>query len=99
MRRLAIRRLRRRCIDARVGVACDDPRGTGPGAGLVRTARNLHGPVMYRGVWGGGFSGGVSWAVRPCVCENSDGWLVAGGPSECMLIRSSTVWLLPFTFL
>jgi len=31
------------------------------------------------------------------VRDNSDGWLVAWGLRECMLIRSYTVWLLPFT--
>ena len=35
------------------------------------------------------------------VCENRDidGWLVAWGLCRCMLIRFSTVWLLPFTLL
>ena len=32
-------------------------------------------------------------------CEDSYGWLVAWGPCECMLVRSSRVWLLPFTLL
>ena len=39
----------------------------------------------------------ASCAVRLCVCEKHDGWLVAWGWCGCMLIRSSTVWLLPFT--
>ena len=34
-----------------------------------------------------------------CVCENRDGWLVAWGLCGSMLIRFSTVWLLPFTLL
>jgi hypothetical protein len=34
-----------------------------------------------------------------CVCEISDGLLVAWDVCECMPIRSSTVWLLPFTLL
>ena len=33
------------------------------------------------------------------VCENRDGWLVAWGLCGSMLIRFSTVWLLPFTLL
>ena len=33
------------------------------------------------------------------VCENRDGWLVAWGLCGGMLIRFSTVWLLPFTLL
>ena len=33
------------------------------------------------------------------MCENRDGWLVAWGLCRCMLIRFSTVWLLPFTLL
>ena len=33
------------------------------------------------------------------MCENRDGWLVAWGLCGCMLIRSSTAWLLPFTLL
>ena len=31
--------------------------------------------------------------------ENSDGWLVAWGLCECMLVSSFAVWLLPFTLL
>ena len=45
---------------------------------------------------------GAGWSSctgRLCVCENSDGRLVAWGLCECMLIRFSTVWLLPFTLL
>ena len=34
-----------------------------------------------------------------CVCETSDGWLVAWGLCECVLLRSSAVWLLPVTLL
>ena len=34
-----------------------------------------------------------------CVCDNRDGWLVAGGLCGCMPSRFSTVWLLPFTLL
>ena len=33
------------------------------------------------------------------VCGNRDGWLVAWGLCGSMLIRFSTVWLLPFTLL
>ena len=33
------------------------------------------------------------------VRENRDGWLVAWGLCGSMLIRFSTVWLLPFTLL
>ena len=33
------------------------------------------------------------------VCENRDGWLVAWGLCGCMLIRFSTLLLLPFTLL
>ena len=33
------------------------------------------------------------------VCENRDGWLFAWGLCGSMLIRFSTVWLLPFTLL
>ena len=34
-----------------------------------------------------------------CVYENRDGWLIAWGLCGCMLIRFSTVWLLPFNLL
>ena len=34
-----------------------------------------------------------------CVCENGDGLLAAWGLCGCMLIRSSTVWLLRITLL
>ena len=37
--------------------------------------------------------------VTNVVCENRDGWLVAWGLCGSMLIRFSTVWLLPFTLL
>ena len=33
--------------------------------------------------------------LSPCVCENCDGWLVGWGLCGCMLIRLSTVRLLP----
>ena len=47
------------------------------------------------------------WLCRLCgecvlglyVCDNRDGWLVAWGLCGCMMSRSSTVWLLPFTLL
>jgi len=42
---------------------------------------------------------GASLQTAGRVCENCDGWLVARGLCERMLIHSSTVWLLPFTFL
>ena len=38
-------------------------------------------------------------AVSLSVCDNSDGCLVAQSLFEYMLIRSSTVWRLPFTLL
>ena len=38
-------------------------------------------------------------AVRLCVCEKRDCWLVAWGMCGRMLTRSSTVWLPPFTLL
>ena len=38
-------------------------------------------------------------AVKLCVRDNSDGWLVVWGLLYCMLVRSSAVWLLPFTLL
>ena len=44
-------------------------------------------------------SGCASCAGSLCVCEKRDGWLVAWGLCECMLIRSSIVWLLPSTLL
>ena len=47
-------------------------------------------------IWGI-VSGCASCAVRLCVCEKSDGWLVAWGLCECMLMRSPMVWLLTFT--
>ena len=47
-------------------------------------------------VYGGNVSGCASSAERLCVFENSNG-LVAWGLCERMLIRSSTVSLLPFT--
>ena len=37
--------------------------------------------------------------MRPSTREKSDGWLTAWGLCECMLIRSSTEWLLPFALL
>jgi len=47
--------------------------------------------------------GQFSWLCYSCseavLCENSDGWLVAWGQCECMLLLSSAVWLLPFTLL
>ena len=53
----------------------------------VETRRLMH---RYERV--NGYNGRLS------VCENSDGWLVAWGLCECMLIRFSTVWLLPKAF-
>ena len=46
-------------------------------------------------------SGCAGYAARLCVCEStgSDGWLVAWGLCECMLIHSTMVSHLPFTFL
>ena len=44
-----------------------------------------------------GVSGCFSCAVGLCACENSDGRLVAWASCGCVLIRSSTLWLLPFT--
>ena len=49
-------------------------------------------------VWDGS-RGCASWAVMLCVCENSDGWLVAWGMCECRLVRFSAVWILAFTLL
>ena len=43
--------------------------------------------------------GCASCAMKLCVRENGEGWLVAWGLCECTLIRSSAVWLLPFTIL
>jgi len=33
------------------------------------------------------------------MCKTRDGWLVSWGLFGCMLIRFSTVWLLPVTLL
>ena len=43
--------------------------------------------------------GCVCCAVRLCLGERSDGLLVAWRLYECVLILSSTLWLLPFTLL
>ena len=39
----------------------------------------------------------MGYVVRPCVWESSGGWLVARNLYECVLMRSSTLLLLPFT--
>lgn len=41
----------------------------------------------------------VGYVARPCVGGSSDGLLVASDLYECFLVRSSTLWLLPFTLL
>lgn len=41
----------------------------------------------------------VRCAVRLCVCANNDRRLVVLVSCECVLIRSSTLWLQPFTLL
>ena len=47
-----------------------------------------------------GSRGCAGCAVTLCVCDSDHaGWLVAWGLCECTLVRSSTVWLFPFTVL
>ena len=54
----------------------------------------------HDGTWIWGVVGGcVSCAVRLCVCENSDGRLITLVSKECVMIHSSTLWLLPLTVL
>ena len=41
----------------------------------------------------------IRWLCAESVLSLGDGWLVAWGLCGSMLIRFSTVWLLPFTLL
>ena len=65
---------------------------------FVLHGESYRGPAWHAGTWVWcGVRCRAIHAVRLCVRDNSDGWLVAWGLRECMLIRSYTVWLLPFT--